>query len=82
MPKNPLDATFKRHNKKVYITLIHQACRTVVQRGSFPESCPVSAMTSWIHTKNELFGLIHNCPLLLANAGELAVHRSADARLF
>lgn len=80
MPKKPLDAIFKRHNKKVYITLIHRVCRTAVQIKAFPEGLPVSTMTSWINSKNEMLEFTHECSFL-ADTGELAMHGGADTRL-
>lgn len=81
MPEKPLEATFKRYNKKVYVTLYHRPCNTVVEIGTFPESAPMRAMSGWITRKNELFPLEHPCALL-ANTGVLPMHSSADARLF
>lgn len=88
MREKPLEATLKRYNKKVYITLLHRPCHTVVDRGVFPEGCPVRAMTGWIQRKNELFPLGHKCHqyhsngLLLADAGILPVHTSSNTSLF
>lgn len=81
MMEKPLEASIKRHNKKVYVTLFHRACNTVVEIGTFPEGCPVYHMTSWINRKNEMFPLGHRC-LALADSRVLPVHRSAHASLF